>query len=293
MTTGPMMTIDPAFDTENRARFAAVYPELPAKISHTLAGHDLLKLESLVDLSQRLDPASVEYNAANLPVGVDPGAVRDNGLSIADTIRSIENNGSWMVIKFVENDPAYKLLLDEVLGALRPIIESTTGEMLTLQGFIFISSPGAVTPFHMDPEHNILMQIRGEKDFTIFPAIDPDVLSDVEHERYHLGGHRNLPWRDTMAAKGTTHHLNPGDALHVPVKAPHWIKNGPEVSISFSVTWRSLWSYREADARGLNGLMRQIGLSPDGTKRFPHQNLAKSVAYRAIRKAQSVFGVRR
>ncbi len=283
--------INPAFDAENRALFTAIYPDLPIKLRHSIADHQLLSLESLIDLSQRLNPADVEYNVADLPIGVDPDLIKQNGLSIPDTIRSIEDNGSWMVIKFVENDPAYKKLLADVLDSLRPTIEPATGKMLTLQGFIFISSPGAVTPFHMDPEHNILLQIRGEKDFTIFPAVDPDVLSDAEHERYHLGGHRNLPWRDAMAAKGTTHRLTPGDALHVPVKAPHWIKNGPEVSISFSVTWRSLWSYREADARGLNGLMRQIGLSPRGTRRFPHQNLAKSVAYRAIRKAQSVFGV--
>ncbi|MEZ5892338.1 MAG: hypothetical protein R3C58_04235 [Parvularculaceae bacterium] len=34
----------------------------------------------------------------------------------------------------------------------------------------FRLSPGAVTPFHMDPEHNILLQIAGEKTFTIYPA---------------------------------------------------------------------------------------------------------------------------
>jgi hypothetical protein len=27
-----------------------------------------------------------------------------------------------------------------------------------------------VTPFHFDPEHNILLQIRGRKTMTIFPA---------------------------------------------------------------------------------------------------------------------------
>ena len=204
-----MMQTEATFDAVNRARFAGIYPEQPSKLHHGLADHPLLQLESLVGLSQRLDPADVEYNAADLPIGVSPETVSGNGLSIADTIRSIENNRSWMVIKFVENDRQYKSLLNETLESLRPVIESATGDMLTLQGFIFISSPGAVTPFHMDPEHNILLQIRGEKDFTIFPAVDPEVLSDVEHERYHLGGHRNLPWRESMSAKGTTHRLIP------------------------------------------------------------------------------------
>lgn len=280
---------DPAFDTSARDQFAALYPEAPGLFRHGMEGHPLLTLEALVSLGQRLNPAHVEYNRADLPIGIKPEDIPENGLSIADTIRSIEENGSWMVLKWVENDPAYKALLQDTLACLKSVIEPRTGEMLTLEGFIFVSSPGAITPFHMDPEHNILMQIRGTKDFNVFPQVDPEILSDFEHERYHLGGHRNLPWQESFAAKGTAFEMAPGDAIHVPVKAPHWIKVGAELSISFSVTWRSLWTYREADARGLNGLMRGLGLNPATTQRFPHQNLTKSVAYRAIRKAQGLI----
>jgi hypothetical protein len=275
---------DIAFPRAAQDQFRALYPEKSGTLHHCLTDHPLLQLPALVELAQRLNPDHVEYNRADLPIGVAPDATISNGLSIADTITSIENNGSWMVLKWVENDPAYQALLNDCLSSLQSIVTPLTGEMLTLQGFIFVSSPGAVTPFHMDPEHNILMQIRGEKDFTVFPAHDEGVIKDVEHERYHLGGHRNLPWKDEFAAKGCTHRLCPGDAIHVPVKAPHWIKNGGALSISFSVTWRSLWSYREADARGLNGLMRGIGLNPSTTARFPKQNFVKSIAYRAVRK---------
>ena len=34
--------------------------------------------------------------------------------------------------------------------------------MMKPQGFIFISSPDAVTPYHFDPEHNILLQLFDE-----------------------------------------------------------------------------------------------------------------------------------
>jgi hypothetical protein len=64
------------------------------------------------------------------------------------------------------------------------------------------------------------------------------------------------------------------------------VKNGPEPSISFSVTWRSEWSYQEADARGFNRMLRQAGLKPRSPRRYPAQNLAKSVAYRGIMKAR-------
>ena len=66
-----------------------------------------------------------------------------------------------MVLKNVDQDPAYKALLEETLGELAGVIEPVSGEMLCKVGFIFVSSPGAVTPFHLDPEHNVLLQIRG------------------------------------------------------------------------------------------------------------------------------------
>jgi hypothetical protein len=274
----------PVFSPSAMAGFSALYPEKRGVFSHDLLDHPLLSIESLVGLGQRLNPAHVEYNRAELPIGVDPAAVESNGLSIAETIRSIEENGSWMVLKWIENDPAYKTLLSDVLGELRHLIEPVTGKMLTLEGFIFVSSPNAVTPYHMDPEHNILLQVRGSKTFTVFPQDDQQILSDVEHERYHMGGHRNLPWRDDFSAKGIGFAMKPGDAIHVPVKAPHWIKVGPELSVSLSVTWRSEWSYREADARGFNHVVRRYGLNPSAPGRFPAQNHAKAFGFRAIRR---------
>jgi hypothetical protein len=288
MTIASARMTEPSFPQSALETFRALYPDRSGTLTHTLVDHPLLTLEALAGLAARHDPAHVEYNRADLPIGIDPHAVPGNGLTIDETIRSIEHNGSWMVIKWVENDAAYKGLLEDALAPLRPLVEPMTGKMLTLQGFVFVSSPNAVTPFHMDPEHNILLQVRGTKDFCVFPAVDDELLNDVEHERYHVGGHRNLPWRDSFAAKGTTHRLTPGDAIHVPVKAPHWIKNGPDLSISFSITWRSLWSYREADARGFNHVLRGLGLSPRAPGRFPQQNIAKSLAYRAIRRVRGI-----
>jgi hypothetical protein len=54
----------------------------------------------------------------------------------------------------------------------------------------------------------------------------------------------------------------PGEALFVPVMAPHFVRNGPAPSVSLSITWRSEWSFAEADARAFNGLLRRNGLNP-------------------------------
>ena len=274
------------FPKEAKDAFHNLYPEQPGILGHRLVGHPLFELEALIELAKRIRPVDAEYNRGDLPVGIDPTATPANGLSVEETIRSIEQCGSWMVLKFVEQDEVYRELLHAVLRELEPLVRPVTGEMLKLEGFIFISSPGAVTPFHFDPEHNILLQLRGRKTMTVFPAGDESLASGVSHEAFHNGGHRNLPWRDEFSAKGRPFELTPGSAIYVPVKAPHWVKNGPEVSISFSITWKSEWSYKEADARSMNRLLRKLGVEPVPPKRFPEQNMAKSLAYRALAKAE-------
>ena len=119
---------------------------------------------------------------------------------------------------------------------------------------------------------------------TQFPAGDPRFAPDETHEGYHTGGHRNLVWHDSMAAGGMEWLILPGEALFVPVMAPHFLRNGPDVSISLSITWRSDWSFAEADARAFNSVLRKIGMRPKAPGRFPAENKAKAMAWRVMRK---------
>lgn len=276
-------TSDPVFETSTRRLFMGHYPETPHILPHNLTAHPLLEIEALAGLAERLPITSVEYNRGDLPIGVD-GKPGSNGMTIAETIRKVAEAESWAVLKNIEQVPAYHDLLLGLLEELRPEIEAATGAMLTPQGFIFISSPNAVTPYHFDPEHNILLQIRGSKVMTQFPAGDTRFVPDEAHETYHSGGPRELRWDDAMLAHGREFPLSPGDALFVPVMAPHFVKNGPAPSVSLSITWRSEWSYRESDARILNAILRKRGFSPAAPGRWPRQNYAKAYAFRALRK---------
>ena len=271
------------FGPEARAQFATAYPETPTVLRHELAEHPLLTLDALASLAGRLPDISIEYNRGDLPIGVD-GKPAPTGMGIEDTIRHIAISDSWAVLKNIEQDPGYEALLLSLLGELRPQIEARTGKMLRPQGFIFISSPDAVTPYHFDPEHNILLQLVGKKVMTQFPAGDARYAPDTTHESYHSGGPRELNWRDELATGGREFPLGPGDALVVPVMAPHHVKNGPASSISLSITWRSDWSFAEADARCWNGVLRKAGLNPRATRRWPHGNRGKALAFRAWRR---------
>ncbi|MBD3729127.1 MAG: transcriptional regulator [Sphingomonadales bacterium] len=271
------------FPESSRAQFAAAYPELPHILRHNLAQSDLLTLDALAALAGKLPPEEIEYNRGDLPIGVD-GKPGSTGMSIGDTIRHIATSNSWAVLKHIERVPEYEALLLALLAELRPVIEQKTGKMLRPQGFIFISSPNAVTPYHFDPEHNILLQLVGSKVMTQFPAGDATYAPDEIHESYHAGGARELTWRDELAAGGREYPLGPGEAVFVPVMAPHFVRVGPQSSISLSITWRSEWSFAEADARGFNRLLRAAGLRPHAPGRWPAGNGGKALAYRAWRK---------
>jgi hypothetical protein len=276
-------TARPVFDAPARAWFARHYPERPHSLAHSLTHHPLLEIEALAQLAGQLPFASVEYNRGDLPIGVDgkPGA---NGLTIEETIRRVAEAESWAVLKNIEQVPVYADLLHGLLDELRAEIEAATGAMLTPQGFIFVSSPNAVTPYHFDPEHNILLQIRGTKVMTQFAAGDTRFAPDCVHEAYHSGGPRELRWDDAFLPHGTPFALGPGDALFVPVMAPHFVRNGPAPSVSLSITWRSEWSYRESDARRFNALLRARGLTPRAPGRWPQHNLIRAYAFRTLRR---------
>ncbi|QGP77877.1 cupin-like domain-containing protein [Sphingobium sp. CAP-1] len=267
-----------------RAIFAAAYPDQSTKLSHGLTGHALLTLDALAALAERMPASSVEYNLGKLPLGVRPEDTPSNGLSLGETIRTIETNGSWAVLKNVERDPAYAALLDAALAELAPIVADRTGPMLKREAFIFLSSPGSITPFHMDPEHNILLQIMGVKTMTVFPARDEQLVPAQKSEDFHAGGHRNLIWQDGFKAHGTAVRLEPGDAIHVPVKAPHFVENGPTVSVSLSVTWRSDRSVAEGELHSFNALLRKRGLPVGTVSPQPEKQGLRRLVYRVMRK---------
>lgn len=272
------------------AQFSSHFPEKAFTVKHNLATNPLFAIERLLELCKALPEKQVEYNAGTVGVNQDPSKTPRTGLSPEETIRRIQEAKSWLVMKFVEADPAYKALLDECLDEIGSF--TTVPTTTKREGFIFLSSPGSVTPFHMDPEHNFLLQIRGDKTLHIFDANDTELVSEIQRERFYNGAHRNLEFNDEMQKKAQTFLLKPGDGLHFPVIAPHWVQNMAEVSVSFSITFRSPISERKARLYEFNSKMRGLGITPTPVGKAPSVDAVKDLTYRLIRKTGSVLGSR-
>lgn len=266
------------------ASLAGAYPERPAKLRHKLQDDGLFEITRLLQLAQTLHPENIEYNAGDLPLGQDPAKTPMNGLSPEETIRRIAECRSWMVMKNVEADPEYASLMERCLADISDAAAASTGAMHRKEAFIFLSSPGAVTPFHMDPEHNILMQVRGAKTMHVYPPRDYSIVSPEQHEAYHEKGHRNLVYREEFEATATAFDMRPGDAVYVPVKAPHRVKVADEVAVSFSITWRSRYSDAEARVHHMNHRLRRLGVRPRAPGEAPAIDAVKVMAHRVLSK---------
>jgi hypothetical protein len=266
--------------------FAAAYPAQATALTHTLHGHPLFALDALAALAERLPASHVEHSFGKLKVDQDPDEVRRADLPVGEIVRTIDANGCWMVLKKVDADPAYAALIDALLAEIAPAVDAATGAYRRREAFIFLSSPGSVTPFHMDPEHNILLQIAGSKTMTVYPAGDAAIVPQDVHEAFHRGGrHRNMRHDPAFDAKATAFAMQPGDAVYVPVKAPHWVQNGPARSVSFSITWRSRLSDGEARLHRVNDRLRGAGLTPAAPGERPLADAAKVAAHRAVKGA--------
>ncbi|MBI3649766.1 MAG: transcription factor [Acidobacteria bacterium] len=259
-------------------------------IRHHLADHPLFTLPRLVELYRSLPEGHVEYNAGNIPVSQDPNLTPHNGLSPEETIRRIEECQSWLVIKHVENQPGYRELLNECLDQIEPHSEAFAPQMCKREAFIFISSPGSVTPFHMDPEYSFLLQIRGHKTISMFDGADRSILSEEDLEQYLSGGHRNLTFKDEFQAKAWVNELTPGQGLHVPLTTPHWVQNGNAVSVSFSIAFQSKQSEQKKIVYTTNAYLRKKGLQPVAYGTSKWRDEAKYFSYRALRRAFYLFG---
>jgi hypothetical protein len=280
---GPLLVIDDA-------AFHADFGSRPFRIGHNLCEHPLFKLPRLIELAGALPEEKVEYNAGDIPVNLAPEKTPRTGLPIAETIRRIEECRSWMVLKNVELDDAYRRVLDACLDEVLARKARVSEGVGHREAFIFISSPGAVTPYHMDPELNFLLQVHGTKEMHIFPGGDRSLLSEEELERFYSGAHRNLVFRDEYEQKATTFALAPGDGVHVPITYPHWVKVGKDsYSISFSITFQTRAAERRAALYSINHVLRQKGSPPTPVGQSPWRDAYLYTKFRLGRRLRGLL----
>ena len=193
-----------------------------------------------------------------------------DGRQVDEVVERIEKSGSWIALYNVETDPDYRGFLDEVVDAMRPLVEPDHPGIFGISGFLFVSAPPSVTPFHIDRENNIWLQIRGRKSIHTWDHRDRRAVSAAAVENFIVS--RDLSrvrLDDAVLARGHAVEVGPGDGLYWPATTPHmtttradWVTPGDGVSISIGVCFYSATTRRDARVHQLNRVLRRLRLAP-------------------------------
>ncbi len=265
-------------DTQETAKFH----KAPFRLKHALADHELFSLSRLVELAKSLPRDHIEYSSGKVDIDQRPEDIPKIDLPADQVIRQIEHCDAWMVIKGVEADPDYRRLLHAFLNEVVEAAGPGTEAFSDLKGFIFVSSAGSTTPFHVDAEENILVQIKGDKFVHIFDNEDRSLVSEEAME-ISPSKHRNQHYDASFEARAKIFAMKAGYAVHIPYLWPHWVRTGGEYTISMAMTWKTPAVLRANKLRLMNGTLRHFNLPQSAPGVSPVADAAKVFAHDAAR----------
>jgi hypothetical protein len=244
------------------------------RLHHNFHEHPLLQLAELERLAHDLTPlrqcrfVRPGITQASSFVHAD---THPDGRGIDEVFRRIEEAGSWVALYNVEAIPRYAVLLAEILDTVRPLVEREQGKTFMETGFIFVSAPPSVTPFHIDRENNFWLQLHGRKTMSVWPNTDRVAVPAEAIEDYIVAhSAKKVQFREELRARSHEFDVGPGDGVYFPSTSPHatrsergWVQPGDGVSISFGVNFYTDATRRTARVHQVNRLMRKnFGLLP-------------------------------
>lgn len=260
----------------------------------------MLQIESLTELAGRQEAAQqvLTHNreaTAGTPFR-DAARLHPNRLGAVETLKHIHQAGAWVLLRNVQADETYKSLVATVFGEIAPCIERKNPGVTYRAGWIFISSPNIVTPFHMDKGHNFILQISGRKRLHVWDHDDLEVVSERARDYYHRRRNAQdlLRWDDAFRARGHVFELEPGMGAYMPSTSPHLVENGPEPSITFTVTFNTDDTRRNALLHSMHDRLRSFHIEPPVVGSHPWLDATMHAGARSVqeclRMARRILG---
>jgi Cupin superfamily protein len=254
------------------------FPGQSVGFGHDLHLDDRLTLAAVADLADRLPRRSVIADTAAQPLLVPHGGPPRGALERpGDVIRDMENANAWLTLLNVEDDPGMAELMNAQLDLLESGMAASHGKRVKLRkrvAFVFVSSPNSVTPVHFDIEHSLLMQVSGSKTVSV-GRFESDAVRRHEFDRYWDGSHGRI---ETLQPEAAAYAMTPGRAVYIPPGTPHWVRNGPRISLSVTLTYFTAATVRENRVEDFNSHLRRRHLVPREPGRSAAIDTAKACA---------------
>lgn len=258
----------------------------PFLLDHRLADHPGFSLPELFALCRRLPREQVKYRVGAIPgnANFDSSYARySKDLSFDDVLDHFEESKAYICIYNPERDAGYRPLLQGLLAEIAAAIEELDPVITWYSTYVFISTQGSVTPYHMDREMNFLLQVRGEKKAMLWDPRDDEIMSSADKDRLLAAfGSARPVYKPSFESKAIAFDLRPGLGVHHPFIAPHRVHTGPELSISLAFTFRTRKSDMWTSAHSFNQVLRRCGLSPAAVGGHPLADRAKAAASHAV-----------
>lgn len=255
-----------AGDTADRALFAEHFDRKPFQFRHAMQDHPAFQLSALLKAAERLSQDPEKAGKSHFESGTpDRNAwfgARPEGETLVHALASIESGKNWVILKRIHEDPVYRDVLMELIPDLSEVSGVDIADVYydpTMT--IFITSPGRVTPYHMDGETNFLAQIHGTKLVYIYDGNDPAVLSPRMLEEYWTGNLPKIDYPENLPHGHWQYTLAPGNGVFNPAIFPHWLQNGNEVSVSVSMNFKRK-NNATIGAQRANHFLRKMGMKP-------------------------------
>jgi hypothetical protein len=243
-------------------------------VRHHVSDHPLLQVDSLVQLGTRLarhGRIRTHSNEAYAGTAFNHAPMLyPNQKSPEETLANIASAKAWMSLLNVQTDDVYRGLVDEVLGDLKPAVDRVDPGMSYRGGWIFVTSPNTITPFHMDKEHNFILQIQGKKRLMVWEPDDVVAVSEEARDLFHATHSRDLvAWREELRSRAHVFDIEPGMGAYMPSTAPHLVENGDGPSITVSFTYYTDATRRDARLHALHQRLRDRGRNPSPVGAHP------------------------
>ncbi len=250
--------------------------------SHAFAENELFSMPRLAQLAMDIQshrPNDMYCDSEVASIGQRWNESNRPANSIDQVIRTIEQGQAWVVLKRCERDPDYMQILNAAMGQ---ILELTGPQIEKVVDFkeviIFITSPGRLTTYHIDRECNFIAQIAGKKNIYLFDKDDREILPEEEIERFWTIDNNSAIYKPEYQDRAFTFELKPGNGIHVPIGAPHWLQNGDNVSVTMSMNFHFVDSERR-DVYRANHYLRKLGIHPSPPFAYPMRDSAKKMAW--------------
>jgi hypothetical protein len=155
--------------------------------------------------------------------------------------------------------PVAREWADRHRGLLATLFGASCAARTDVRVDLYLAAPGAVSRFHADPSHNLVHQVAGTRTVHVFSPRDERLIDAVTRPKVFLVRGEHPHYRADCESSARRFELGPHTAVYLPLLAGHWLVNGPQLSISYTISLRTPEVMREKLCHRFDARMQRLG----------------------------------